>query len=161
LDSLTTNRYGCPREDCKLEGFFIATKKEVSAIATKEKALTAKEKAFVGAYRVCRNATQAAIQAGYSKRTASVIGYENLKKPHIQKELAKFEQEDAVRNKVNVDLIFEILLREANRDPTESSGSSRVRAAELLGKQIGMWNEQPKDDNVFADFVDALKQVKP
>jgi hypothetical protein len=31
----------------------------------------------------------------------------------------------------------------------------------LLGKQIGMWNEQPKDDNVFADFVDALKQVKP
>ena len=31
------------------------------------------------------NATQAAIRAGYSKRTAYSIGNENLKKPEIQK----------------------------------------------------------------------------
>lgn len=35
------------------------------------------------------NATQAAIRAGYSKKTAEVIGYENLRKPQIAEEIAK------------------------------------------------------------------------
>jgi phage terminase small subunit len=35
------------------------------------------------------NATQAAIRAGYSRKTAFVIGYENLKKPHIKAPIQK------------------------------------------------------------------------
>jgi phage terminase small subunit len=138
-------------------------KKGVSAIATKVNGgtLTARQQKFIEFYRVSSNATDAALKAGYSKKTAYSYGQQLLKNLEIQKALNGIKHEDAVRNNVNVDLIFEILLREANRNPDESSGSSRVRAAELLGKQIGMWNEQPKEDNVFADFVDALKQVKP
>ena len=45
--------------------------------------LTPKESKFVQEYILTRNATQAAKNAGYSEKTAGVIGYENLKKPHI------------------------------------------------------------------------------
>lgn len=47
------------------------------------KKLTAKERAFVERYLVDGNATQAAIRAGYSAKTAAAIASENLRKPHI------------------------------------------------------------------------------
>ena len=46
--------------------------------------LTDKQKVFVEEYLVSWNATQAAIKAGYSPKTAYSIGPENLKKPEVQ-----------------------------------------------------------------------------
>ncbi|HEX7048642.1 MAG TPA: terminase small subunit [Longimicrobiales bacterium] len=46
--------------------------------------LTAKQRRFIEEYCVDFNATQAAIRAGYSKRTAYAIGAENLRKPQIR-----------------------------------------------------------------------------
>ena len=45
--------------------------------------MTAKQQRFCDEYLIDLNATQAAIRAGYSKKTAGVIGDENLKKPYI------------------------------------------------------------------------------
>ena len=45
--------------------------------------LTVKQKRFVDAYLADPNATKAALDAGYSKKTAYAIGSENLKKPEI------------------------------------------------------------------------------
>jgi phage terminase small subunit len=45
--------------------------------------LTDKQQAFIEAYLTCWNATQAAIDAKYSKKTARVIGPENLSKPAL------------------------------------------------------------------------------
>ncbi len=50
----------------------------------KVKALTDKEVAFCREYVIDWNATRAAIDSGYSKRSAKEIGYENLTKPHIK-----------------------------------------------------------------------------
>ncbi|BAK21852.1 terminase small subunit [Melissococcus plutonius] len=48
--------------------------------------LTPKQQAFADEYIMNGgNVTQAAIKAGYSKKTAAVIGFENLKKPKIIK----------------------------------------------------------------------------
>lgn len=47
-------------------------------------ALNPKQAAFVREYLVDRNATQAAIRAGYSPKTAKEIGHENLTKPHVR-----------------------------------------------------------------------------
>lgn len=44
-----------------------------------EKKLTAKQKRFCDEYLIDMNITQAAIRAGYSKKTAYAIGQENLK----------------------------------------------------------------------------------
>ena len=49
--------------------------------------LTAKEEKFCYQYVLLLNATKAAINAGYSVKTARSIGYENLTKPHIQKRI--------------------------------------------------------------------------
>ena len=45
--------------------------------------MTPKQRAFVYEYLKDFNATQAAIRAGYSKKTARFIGCENLTKPNI------------------------------------------------------------------------------
>ena len=59
-------------------------------------ALTAKQQRFCDEYLIDLNATQAAIRAGYSKKTARVIGQENLLKPairdYIEKRMAEKEK---------------------------------------------------------------------
>lgn len=52
-------------------------------------ALSRKQRAFVDEYLHDFNATQAAIRAGYSEKTARSIGHENLTKPDIAAEIDK------------------------------------------------------------------------
>ena len=66
--------------------------------------MTPKQERFVQEYLIDLNATQAAIRAGYSEKTAEIIGFENLRKPNIAKlieqsrsNLAKEAQIDAVQ----------------------------------------------------------------
>lgn len=51
--------------------------------------LTPKQARFVDEYLVDFNATQAAIRAGYSEKTAYSIGWENLRKPEIKKAISE------------------------------------------------------------------------
>lgn len=51
--------------------------------------LTRKQQRFVEEYLVNYNAKEAAVKAGYSPRSAETIGYENLRKPSIQKVLTE------------------------------------------------------------------------
>ena len=52
-------------------------------------ALTRKQRTFIEEYLRTWNATGAARAAGYSERTASEIGYENLRKPQIAAEIKR------------------------------------------------------------------------
>jgi phage terminase small subunit len=53
--------------------------------------LTAKQEKFCYEYCWDFNATQAAIRAGYSKKTAGVIGNENLNKPYLQSRIKQMQ----------------------------------------------------------------------
>ncbi len=55
------------------------------------KKLTDKQKKFCEEYIVDLNATQAAIRAKYSPKTAQRIGSENLSKPLIDKEIQRLQ----------------------------------------------------------------------
>lgn len=55
--------------------------------------LSPKQKLFCEEYAKTKNATQAAINAGYSKKTAKVMGYENLTKPYIQEYIKELYSE--------------------------------------------------------------------
>ncbi|MCF8719375.1 terminase small subunit [Nitrospina gracilis] len=55
----------------------------------KNKGLTAKQKRFVEEYLIDLNATQAAIRAGYSRKTANVQGSQNLTKLSIHTEIQR------------------------------------------------------------------------
>ena len=75
--------------------FSYAIKQEVIRV-------TEKQKLFCEEYLIDLNATQAALRAGYSEKTAYSIGNENLKKPEIQEYIQKRlkEKEDALIAKV-------------------------------------------------------------
>jgi len=70
------------------------------------KKLTAKQDRFVREYMVDLNATQAAIRAGYSKKTAALIGHENLRKPNVKAALAKRQSTKADDIEVTVTRIL-------------------------------------------------------
>ena len=63
--------------------------------------LTAKQKAFCEEYLIDLNATQAAIRAGYSEKTASFIGHENLNKPYIAEYLSNLTTKRSEKAEIN------------------------------------------------------------
>ena len=64
--------------------------------------MTAKQKRFGDEYCVDLNQTQAAIRAGYSKKTAYAIGWENLRKPEIQKYIEERLNERALSSEAAI-----------------------------------------------------------
>lgn len=60
--------------------------------AEEKKGLTPKQERFCQEYVVDFNATQAAIRAGYSKKTAKSIGQENLTKPDLREFVAELQK---------------------------------------------------------------------
>lgn len=73
--------------------------------------LTAKQARFVDEYLIDLNATQAAIRAGYSKRSAGQIGEENLKKPEIQKAIQDAQQKRSERTEITQDRVLQELAK--------------------------------------------------
>lgn len=71
--------------------------KKQTATASRVNGLLPKQSAFVAEYLISGNATQAAIHAGYSPKTAHVIGQENLKKPAIASLLSQKQSVIAAR----------------------------------------------------------------
>lgn len=77
----------------------------------KKRKLTPKQKRFVEEYLVDLNATQAAIRAGYSQKTARKIGQENLTKPDIQNEIQKAMDKRSERTEITADMVVEQLAK--------------------------------------------------
>lgn len=74
-------------------------------------ALTPKQELFVQEYLIDLNATQAAIRAGYSVKTAGVIAAENLKKPSIRARIDAAMAARSRRTGVNQDRVIRELAR--------------------------------------------------
>lgn len=116
-------------------------------------ALTAKQKMFVQEYLVDLNATQAALRAGYSKKTAFSIGNENLKKPEIQVAIQKAMQKREKRVEINQDYVIGKLLEITEKDASDMPESdlkygNKLKAIELLGKHLGTWEPKGETENL-------------
>ena len=126
-------------------------------------ALTDKQRLFCEEYLIDLNATQAAIRAGYSEKTARKIGSENLTKPDIrayienrlaEKEDALIAKQDEVMKYLTsvlrgesqscVVVIEDVMglgtkAREMKKTPDEKE---RLKAAELLGKRYSLFTDK-------------------
>lgn len=129
--------------------------------------LTKKQELFVKEYLIDLNATQAAIRAGYSKKTAQQISTENLSKPVIADAIKKamderIEKLDTSADQVIKDLAMlrdmclgrvavtrTIMLKVGDGDmmPVETTGkvfepAGAKGALELLGKHHKLFTEK-------------------
>jgi len=143
--------------------------------------LSDKQQRFVDEYLIDLNATQAAIRAGYSVKTANEQGSQNLAKLSIQTAIAEKMAERSKRTGVNQDRVVLELAKIAfvkmtdivdNQGRIKSSASDddlsciesmkykesesdtgsmverevkispKLKALELLGKHLGMWNDK-------------------
>lgn len=122
-----------------------------------------KQKLFCDEYLIDVNATQAAIRAGYSEKTAYSIGVENLKKPELKEYIDNKmkEKEDILIAKQDEVLKYltsvlrgessseEIVIEgtgdgcsEARKIKKAPSEKDRLRAAELLGKRYSLFTDK-------------------
>ena len=126
--------------------------REVSSITQK---LTLKQQRFIDEYIISGNATQAAIKAGYSKRTAKQTGTENLAKPYLKAELDRRNAEIQSQKTADMTEVMEYLTSVMRGEQTESVATSkgvyndipvtakdRIKAAELIGKRHGAWTDK-------------------
>lgn len=93
-----------------------AARKRVAGTAAPRE-LTAKQSQFVQEYLVDLNATQAAIRAGYSAKTAEQQGFQLLQKTSVQKAIAEGRRQREERTAVSADRVLLEAARLALFDP--------------------------------------------
>lgn len=128
--------------------------------------LTDKQMKFCEEYLIDLNATQAAIRAGYSENSATEIGYENLRKPHIAEYLAACQNQLREKTQITqewvVNRLKEISDRCMQAEPVmvyidgeyvesgefkfDSSGANK--STELLGKHIGIFEKDNRQKSI-------------
>lgn len=122
--------------------------------------LTPKQEKFAAEYLIDLNATQAAIRAGYSKRTAKQIGTENLSKPDLKAYLQERMKARQERTQIDADIVLRAIWATVERCQGEGPAfdpGNVLRGCEILGRHLGMFkadNEQGKDRRVIIkDFT--------
>ena len=131
--------------------------------------LTEKQKRFADEYIISGNATQAAIKAGYSKKTARFVGAENLTKPNIKnyidERLAKLESERIANAQEVLEYLTGVMRGDEKEEVMTEDGVSyrepsvkdRLKAAELLGKRHALFTEKQEiSANVASTKLDDI-----
>lgn len=106
----------------------------------KQRALTFRQERFISEFLKHRNATQAAITAGYPKNRASVAGCELLKSPTVRAKIDAETQVVAKKNQVDAEWVIAQLMAVAGQE--DVAQSTKVRALELLAKHLGMLEDR-------------------
>ncbi len=134
--------------------------------------LTAKQAAFVREYLVDLNATQAAIRAGYSPKTAEQQGFQLLKKTSVAQAVAAAQQERAKRTEITADRVLQELARLAFFDlrrlyredgsmlsPHEWDDDTAAAVAGLeVYEELG--NEEPEEEQEAQAHGGSLKRSR-
>lgn len=145
-----------------------------------ESKLTDKQKRFVEEYLVDLNATQAAIRAGYSAKTADVQGAQNLVKlkGFIQEEQKKRSERVQVTQDDVLNGLLEVIAMSTGKKAVvetdvaknESGGlvgfdiaktkfepAAANKALELLGKHLGMFGQRVEvSGNLYVEHQETL-----
>lgn len=128
--------------------------------------LTPKQRAFVLEYLKDKNATQAAVRAGYSEKTARAMGAENLTKPAIAEAIDAAMGARMERTKVDADWLLTRLAAEATADMAdlyhENGAIKPVHEWPLIWRQglvAGVKHSEVRDHegNATGDFIVDIK----
>lgn len=105
-----------------------------------EKKLTERQKRFVDEYVVDLNATQAAIRAGYSEKTAEQAASRLLSFVKIQNYIQERMKERQKRTEITQDMIIDELKKIgfADIDTDTMKPSDKIKALELMARMLGI-----------------------
>lgn len=115
--------------------------------------LTDKQKRFCEEYLIDLNATQAAIRAGYSAKTADKIGSELLGKTSIAVQIEKRKKAQQRRTEITADRVLMEIAKIAFAEASDAGGaelkqSNKLKALEMAAKYFGMLaDKQPSEDD--------------
>lgn len=109
--------------------------------------MTPKQKLFAEEYLKDLNATQSAIRAGYSKKTAYAIGQENLKKPEIQKAIQELMNKRSKINEITADNVLKELASIAFADSTDYA---KIKHKTVVNDVTG-----EKEEVTYVEFTDT------
>ena len=116
------------------------------------KKLTPKQQRFCEEYLIDLNATQSAIRAGYSEKTADVIGCENLAKPNISQEIARLVQKRSDSLNIDTDWVLRELVDIHTAQKSEAPQHA-LRSLELIGKHVDVQAFKDKTEHVISDSL--------
>ncbi|GBR43342.1 terminase small subunit [Gluconobacter roseus] len=114
--------------------------------------LNAKQARFVEEYLVDLNATQAAIRAGYSEKTARQQASEQLSKPDIQQALSEAQQARSARTQITQDRVIQEIAR---------LGLSDIRGAFSLGGSLLPPSEWSDDLTAAVASIEVDQRKEP
>ncbi|CAM3054919.1 Terminase [Leuconostoc gasicomitatum] len=100
--------------------------------------LTPKQKKFADEYIKTGNATQSAIEAGYSKKTAQVIGAENLSKPMVKSYIEERMAEIASKRVMSYTEAVELLTSIARGEEKETVVVATPVSVEKVEKEADL-----------------------
>lgn len=131
-------------------------------------ALTPKQEAFINEYFKCWNATQAAIRAGYSEKTAYSIGSENLKKPEIAEVIRARMNEAAMSADEVLFHLAQIARGDMGEFINDDTLSVNIRVAQEKGKMhlvkkvkyVTRVEDDAQTDTVEFELYDKLKALE-
>ena len=121
--------------------------------------LTPRQQKFCDEYLISGNATEAAIKAGYSRKTAKQTGSENLSKPdlraYIDEQLAKIHSAKIADAEEVMKYLTSVMRGEHTEQvlklvgegvqtvtDIDVSAKERLKAAELIGKRYVLFTEK-------------------
>ena len=129
-------------------------------------ALNERQKAFADYYIQTGNATEAAVKAGYSEKTAYSIGNENLKKPEISAYIGERmagQGEKRVADANEVIEFYTAVMRGEVKDQfgLDASLSDRLKAGDALMKRYAVTDNGSKGiieklDKVLGDIDEVM-----
>lgn len=126
-------------------------------------ALTLKQKEFADYYLECGNATEAAKRAGYSEKTAGIIGFENLKKPnisaYINERLAEIDSKTIASIKEVMQFYTKVMRgEEKDQFGLDVSVNDRLKAGQELIKRLSL-SEKPETDVESDGFIESIEEA--
>lgn len=128
--------------------------------------LTEKERIFADEYIKTTNATQSAIKAGYSEKTASSKGSQLLRKVKVRQYIDEVMDKRSENTIATADEVLQYLSRVMNGEEKDAFGldvsvADRTKAAELLGKRHMLFTDKVKlDAEIEIDISDRMKQAR-
>lgn len=131
------------------------------------KKLTVKQRKFCQFYAQSGDATESAIKAGYSSKTAKEIGYENLTKPHLQNYLKKLSETDKEKRIMGIqerqEWLTKIIYREIKEKDAIITDDGKIIEIEKPAKMDTILKASDQLNKMQGAYLDKIefKDVTP